>query len=114
MRFPFVSRERLDEAKTQIAELRAEVSGLREQVTELTEEKDALKQELIDSYRIPQELISITPDADLSVIQPMGRPTIASIVAKANRAAASRKPGEVSVSEELAEAAFKGRKQANG
>jgi hypothetical protein len=108
MKLPFVSRERFEQEQCRSQKLEAELEKLREILI------PQLRAAPADAL-----LKSITADADLSKIQPIqGKPTIALVMADANREAYRRAqvPGAKGVAEELAEKAqgLMQRRAANG
>jgi hypothetical protein len=100
MKFPFVSRERLEEQQRRCA-------VLEEQVREMLQAfVPALRRE---SAYPPME--PVTPQTDLASIHPIpGRPTLASITSMANKDARDRakNPNAQSVAQELKDAQFRG------
>lgn len=92
MKLPWVSRERFEEEKERSRKLEDELKHLREI--------------LIPQLRPAVAPLTLTENTDFSKVQPIpGRPTIANVMADANREAYSRArvPGAKSVSVELAE-----------
>jgi hypothetical protein len=94
MKWPFVSRERFEDERARNEELKAEIRQLREV--------------LIPQLRqAPAATPLLAENSDLSKIQPIpGKPTLAVVIAAANKAAydRSRTIGARSITEDLAEA----------
>jgi hypothetical protein len=107
MPWPFVSRERFDEERVRREKAESDLEVLREKFLDYLE-------------RHPAALPVIGADTDLSKIQPIsGRPTIANVIATANRDAyaAAQVPGAKGIAAQLEEARtklFKIKKAANG
>jgi hypothetical protein len=103
MKFPFVSRERFEDAQRRIATLESEREHL------LATFVPALRSEPVS---IP---VTYVPAENAAPIAPIpGRPTLQLITAQANRAA--KKAAEIgapSIVAQLQEAALKGRKDAS-
>jgi len=104
MKLPWVSRERYEEAQEHSRKLEAEL--------------DRLREILIPQLRAaPPAPTIVGLDTDLSKIQPIaGRPTLAVVMADANREAYRRAQttGAKGIAEELAENAKKMRRVSNG
>jgi hypothetical protein len=93
MKWPWVSRERFEDAKEAIARLQAENKELREI--------------LIPQLREAPVPLALTENTDFSKVQPIpGKPTLAVVMGEANKAAfeRARTPGARSITEDLAEA----------
>ena len=93
MRLPFVSRERFDEERARVVKAEADLEAMREKF-------------LAYLQTAPVAPV-IGENTDLSTIQPIaGRPTIANVIAIANRDAykAAQVPGAKGVAAQLEEA----------
>ena|SRR5271157_334066 len=106
MKLPWVSRERFEDERERSRKLEEELVKLRE----------LLIPQLRTAPAAPAATL-IGMDTDLSKIQPIsGKPTLAVVMADANREAYRRamSPGAKSVSEELSENAKNMRRVSNG
>lgn len=94
MKFPFVSRERLNEAKDRIAALEAANIALREQLTEAR-----------IAAATPHRNIEEPIDIDTTWQPIPGKPTIAVVMSEANKAAQKRAetPNAKGIAQELEE-----------
>jgi hypothetical protein len=99
-KFWFVSRERFEDERHRCEKLEAELDRLRELLI------PGLRQPVPPPAPAEVAPIVLTEGTDFETIQPIsGRPTIAQIVGKANRAALDRTkvPGDTGIAQELAE-----------
>jgi hypothetical protein len=107
MTFPFVSRERLEDAKSRIDKLEKERESLIDRIAVLTGQRPIYGEVAAVPEVAPIDLANYLPISS--------RKTGLQAVAEGNKAAMERfKSGGIPISVELADAALKGRRDASG